>query len=308
MSNELVPNSFYDKIEDPMKAIERLGEIIVKSSMFGCDRPEQGAMIAMACMSEKKDPLQIARTYHIIQGKLSKKYDAMLAEFYSEGGKVVWHERTDEVVEATFVHPQNGEIKMRVEMATLVKNGVALKPNGQLKDTYAQHPANMITARLVSNAMRLVCPSSVCGVYTPEEVGDFGSKPVNTAPPKRESKLGATTKAKPKAKKPAPAPVEAPEEVVVTAEVVVDPEPAPVAEKAPEPPVAPEPAVAEVVAESENTIIELNPLESEANAYLVNLNWITEGQTYRDLQPDHAAMLRDKLGTFIEKIQEGKNV
>jgi len=302
MSSELVPNSFYDKIDSPLEAIEQIGSIIVKSGMCGCDRPEQGAMIAMACMSERKDPLQIARTYHIIQGKLSKKYDAMLAEFFSEGGKVVWHERTDEVVEATFVHPQNGEIKMKITMKQLVDNGVALKPNGQLKDTYAQHPANMITARLVSNAMRLVCPSAVCGVYTPEEVGDFGSKPVNTTPPKRESKLGATTKAKPKktaAKKPAPEPVEAPAEVVTTAEVVDVPEPAPVAEEAP---------IAEIVAEAENTILELNPMEAEANAYLVNLNWIAEGETYRDLQPDHAQMLREKLGTFIAKIKEGNNV
>jgi len=76
----------YDRIADPLEAIDRMGEYLAKSGMFGCEKVEQGKVIAMACLSEKKNPMDIARTYHIIDGRLSMRADAMLAEFRNRGG------------------------------------------------------------------------------------------------------------------------------------------------------------------------------------------------------------------------------
>jgi hypothetical protein len=61
----------YDRIKDPMLAIKTLGMSIFKSGLFGLDRPEQGDIIAMQCMVEKKSPLELVRTYHLINGQLA---------------------------------------------------------------------------------------------------------------------------------------------------------------------------------------------------------------------------------------------
>jgi hypothetical protein len=52
------------------------------------------------------------------------------------------------------------------------KNGVAMGKSG-LKDNWRKFPRQMLTARCISEAIRLLMPQIVSGVYTPEEVQDF---------------------------------------------------------------------------------------------------------------------------------------
>lgn len=75
MDNELIPvqpadiqvtGGMYDRISDPMLAIKTLGMSIFKSGIFGLDKPEQGEILAMQCLVEKKSPLELARTYHFL--------------------------------------------------------------------------------------------------------------------------------------------------------------------------------------------------------------------------------------------------
>jgi len=315
MSNEMAAGNFYDNIDNPMEAMKTIGDALVKSGMFGCSKMEQGAVLAMACMCEKKNPLEIARTYHIVEGKLSKKYEAMIAEFFVMGGKIEWLERTDEAVEGKFTHPKNGSYTLRITMDDVKACGVALANNGQIKDNYKKFPRQMLTARVVSECMRLIAPSVVCGVYTPEEISDF----------KENSNVEISSS--PKMAKPDPK-VEAVKEEVkeVVAEVVAEEpvkktrkkrgpnKPNPVVEAIVDPvveskPVEPtvDPLDAALEAEEDNTIIELNPIESEVNAYLMGIGWLNEGQRYTDLADEHMVMLKANLDNFIVKVKEISN-
>ena len=164
----------YTRMSDPLKAVERLGEMIATSGMFGCTKIEQGQVLALQCMTERKAPLEMAKTYHVIEGKLSMRADAMLAKFQLSGGTVKWTKRDDKVVEATFTLRGNS-LPFRATLEEFVANGVATGRDGKLKDNWRKFPRQMLTARVVSEAVRLLAPEVVFGVYTPEELQDAGT-------------------------------------------------------------------------------------------------------------------------------------
>lgn len=171
-------NAIYNKISDPLQAIQMMGEMIWGSGMFGCVKPEQGMVLAMTCLAEGKAPLELAKTYHIIEGKLSMRADAMLGRFLSSGGKVKWLVRNDKEVKALWTHDGN-EIEIGVTVEEMKANGVALSKTGQMKDNWKRFPRQMLTARCISEGVRLLAPQIVSGIYTPEEVQDFGSGPIS---------------------------------------------------------------------------------------------------------------------------------
>ena len=45
------------------------------------------------------------------------------------------------------------------------------------KSTWKQYPTQMLSARCVSEGVRALYPACLCGMYTPEEVADFDTKP-----------------------------------------------------------------------------------------------------------------------------------
>lgn len=210
----------YQRIGDPMAAIEKLGEIIAYSGLFGCSKKEQGQVLAMQCLVEGKPPLELAKTYHLIEGKLSMKADTMLARFQMSGGKVQWIERTNERVKAKFAHNGN-EVLIEHTLEEHRSSGTAMGNNGKLKDNWRKFPRQMLTARVVSEGVRLLAPEINFGIYTPEEVGDFDAKPAVEV--KEKPELSA-----------APAPVDVDVEVVtvITAEDKVEQILGPVEEKA----------------------------------------------------------------------------
>jgi hypothetical protein len=169
-----VEGDIYSRMNDPLLAVEKLGEIIASSGMFGCSKVEQGQVLALQCLSERKPPLELAKTYHVIDGKLSMRSDAMLAKFQISGGSVKWTRRDDKVVEATFTL-KNNSLTFTAKLEDFVANGVAIGRDGKLKDNWRKFTRQMLTARVISEAVRLLAPEVVFGVYTPEEVSDFNS-------------------------------------------------------------------------------------------------------------------------------------
>ena len=167
----------YNRMSDPLAAVERLGEIIASSGMFGCTKVEQGQVLALQCISEKKPPLELSKTYHMIEGKLSMRADAMLAKFQLSGGTVKWTRRDDKIVEATFTLRGNS-LPFSAKLEDFVTNGVAVSRDGKMKDNWRKFPRQMLTARVISEAVRLLAPEVVFGVYTPEEIQDSN----NSAP------------------------------------------------------------------------------------------------------------------------------
>ena len=174
-------SEMYSKIQDPISAIEKMGEWIAASGMLGCTKVEQGKLIAWQCAAEKKTPFDFKREYHIIAGSLSMRSDAMLGRFLSAGGKVKWITRNNDEVKALWSH-EGSEIEIGVTVEEMKANGVALSGKGGLKDNWRKFPRQMLTARCISEGVRLLAPQIVSGVYTPEEVQDFNS----TAPAARQ--------------------------------------------------------------------------------------------------------------------------
>lgn len=185
--------SVYSKINDPIQAMQVMGEMIAGSGMFGCTKTEQGMVLAMQCLAEGKAPLELAKTYHIIEGKLTMRSDAMLGRYLASGGKVKWTERSDKRVAATWICDGN-EVEIAVTIEEMTKNGVAVGNNGKLKVNWQRFPRQMLTARNISEAIRLLMPQIVAGIYTPEEVSDFSNNdrqaiPVQSIPAVQQAQI-----------------------------------------------------------------------------------------------------------------------
>ena len=159
----------YSKIGDPISAIEKMGEWIAASGMLGCTKVEQGKLIAWQCAAERKTPFDFRREYHIINGSLSMRSDAMLAGYRARGGKVVWKQFDTKAAIAVWSYDGNQcEIGFSTEDAKLAGLLPAKPGSGWAKD-----PGAMLRARCISKAIRMLAPEVVAGIYTPEETEDF---------------------------------------------------------------------------------------------------------------------------------------
>lgn len=172
----------YDRISNPMDAVKQMGSAIFKSGLFGLDRPEQGEVLAMQCLVERKSPLELARTYHFIQGQLAIRSDALLAKFQQAGGAVDWTTRTDTEVAAVF-HYKGRQADIKATFKEYTDNGTALGRDGKLKDNWKRWPRRMLTARAISEGVRLLAPECCFGTYTVEEY-DVTSTATNGSVPK----------------------------------------------------------------------------------------------------------------------------
>ena len=228
-----------------------MANAIVKSGLFGMKTPDQALALMIVATAEGRHPGSVASDYHIIQGRASLKSDSMLARFQQSGGRVEWHDHTNEKVSATFSHPAGGSLRVDWDMARAKAAGLGGK------DNWRSYPRQMLRARVISEAVRAVFPAVLNGMYTPEEVGEFDAP--RTAP--------RSVKAEP----------------VVVVEQVIE---APVVV---EPVAVPATIEAEVVSndtapnwadELEKRIFEHEP---KVNAFLVAKGQISEGQTFRDM-------------------------
>jgi len=159
--------SVYDKLNDTTSALEKLGQWFAKSGMYGCEKVEQGIVRALHCVSQRKDPLDLMRTHHLIQGRLSMKADAMLAGYRERGGKVKWVQFDDEAAEADFIF-EGETTRVRYSIDDAKKAGL-VRPRSQ----WITQPNAMLRARLISKSVRMLCPEVNSGLYSPEELKDI---------------------------------------------------------------------------------------------------------------------------------------
>lgn len=149
----------YNRMADPLSAIEKLGNWFAKSGMFGCDKTEQGQVLAMECLATNKPPSVIARTYHIMDGKLSKKALAALAEFNGIGGKHRWIKTGDDGKEA--------ELELTLDGNTITSRFTIddAKRMGLVRDrgNWIKSPGNMLRARCASNGVAMLAPGIFAG-------------------------------------------------------------------------------------------------------------------------------------------------
>lgn len=171
MSNMVI----YQQPSFTMGDMERMALAIAKGGLFGSSDPNAVLTLCMVAQAEGKHPGLVLQQYHVISGKPAKKADAMLQDFLAAGGKVEWHELSDEIADATFSHPAGGSVRIswdnaRVEQAALGKPDKYGNPS-----MHKKFPRAMKRARVVSEGVRTVFPGATSGMYVPEEVQDMAS-------------------------------------------------------------------------------------------------------------------------------------
>lgn len=317
----------YEKMTNPIEAINQIGEMFSSSGMFGCTQPAQGKVLALVCMSERKSPVQILREYHLYEGKLSDRADSMLAKFIAAGGVHKVKSRTPDLASVELT--MKGEaMTFTLSWEEIQKEPFVYGKDNSFKKNYRTPRARMQTmwARVISDGVRTLAPNIVAGIQTPEELedqregGDAGK--IFSEPPKAEG--SAKT---PKTKK---------EDKVIEAEVVTapaptPPTPAPVATPAPEPAKAavqdnsnPElaPAAAAVTPTGEKvkaimdpntqrltkaSVLALQEAIGEANAekaikWMVLKKWIKEGGTLFDVNVERAQKVLTNPAGFLNQV------
>jgi len=151
-----------------------MANAIVKSGLFGMKTADQALALMIVATAEGRHPGSVASDYHIIQGRASLKSDSMLARFQQSGGRVEWHDHTNEKVAATFSHPAGGSLRIDWDMPRAKAAGLGGK------DNWRSYPRQMLRARVISEGVRATFPAVLNGMYTPEEVGEFDAP--RTAP------------------------------------------------------------------------------------------------------------------------------
>ena len=232
-----------------------MASAIVKSGLFGMKTPDQALALMIVATAEGRHPGSVASDYHIIQGRASLKADSMLARFQQSGGRVEWHDHTNEKVSATFSHPQGGSLRIDWDMARAKAAGLGTK------DNWRSYPRQMLRARVISEGVRATFPAVLNGMYTPEEVQEF-----DAPRPMRAAKVEPVVevKAEPVAETPVVVaePVAVPATPAIEAEVVsIDTTPT-------------------WADELEKRLFEYEP---KVNSFLVAKGQIAAGQTFRDI-------------------------
>ncbi len=151
----------------PYDQMQNMASAIASSGLFGIKTQDQALALMIVAQAEGRHPGIVARDYHIIQGRPTLKADAMLARFQESGGSVKWHDMSDTKVEATFSHPQGGELRIGWTIEDAKRAGLLGKENWQ------KYPRAMLRSRLISETIRSLFPGVICGVYTDEETEDF---------------------------------------------------------------------------------------------------------------------------------------
>ena len=172
----------YQRMADPLAAVNQLGAAIAKSGMFGCASIDQGIVFALECLTTGIPPLTMCKRYHVIGGKLSMRADFMLAEFHRRGGKSKWIARTPDVAHIRLAVPGGESEEFRLSWEDAQKEAFPYEGKGVLKtlaaggkpELKAQWATNrgrmqMMAARVVSDGIRAIMPEVNEGRYTPEE-------------------------------------------------------------------------------------------------------------------------------------------
>ena len=170
---------FYSRIGTSLEAVKELGSWIARSGVFNCQKDEQGNMIALECLATRKTPFDFKREFHLVNGSLTMRSDAMLAGYRTRGGKVIWKQFDSTAAIGVWKFDGNEcEIGFTTEDAKIAGLLPAKPGSGWAKD-----PSAMLRARCISKAIRMLAPEVVAGVYTPEETADFsGPSSPATAP------------------------------------------------------------------------------------------------------------------------------
>ena len=161
-----------------MDAVKTMGDWISHSGMFGCVKPEQGYVLALECIASRMTPLSWKRENHLINGNITMKSESMLSGLMNAGWDIDWVQFDIQAAIADFA---KGAKKVRVSFSADDAKQAGLIP-AKPGSGWAKFPAEMLRARLISKATRMLDPRITQGRYTPEDVADFATSSATPAP------------------------------------------------------------------------------------------------------------------------------
>lgn len=181
-----------------VQELQFLGTVLSQSQLFGQSNPAEGLAIVAMCHQKRISWMDFMENFHMIKGKVSKKTDAILADFHMIGGTHLPISRTEEVAEAKFTlgkasytskltweecksepfiyQGKEDDVIKHLEAGNID----ALKIKAKYRTPRARK--QMLWARVVSDGVRVVAPECCRGIYTPEEVDDFAPETVPVSP------------------------------------------------------------------------------------------------------------------------------
>ena len=173
--NAIVPMQPASSVAAPTAAsfsmgdMERVALAIAKGGLFGSSDPNAVLTLCMLAHAEGQHPAVVFRDYHIISGKPAKKSEAMQRDFLAAGGRIEWHKLEDDCVDATFSHPQGGQVRISWDNARVAQ--AQLGGNAMHK----KYPRQMKKARVIAEGVRTVFPMATSGLYEVGEVQDIAA-------------------------------------------------------------------------------------------------------------------------------------
>lgn len=190
MNNQNLPVAATQAAPLPINSVQdmqTLGQVLAASNLFGKRNPAEGLAIVAMCQQKRISWLDFMQNFHMIQGVVSKKTDAIIADFHRAGGTHRVLSRTADKAECYFKMGDTDYTSTITWQDCLAEPFVyvgkendvlAMLQRGQtppLKAKYSTPRARMqmLWARCVSDGVRVVAPECVQGIYTPEETSDF---------------------------------------------------------------------------------------------------------------------------------------
>lgn len=156
-----------------MTQAKDVAQALVKSELWPGANPNTILMLCYLAEAEGHHPAVVYRDYHIMQGKPSKKAEAILRDFSAAGGRVEWHMLDDTKADATFHHP-SGTVRIEWTMDRAAKAGLKTA-------MWQKYPRQMLRSRCISEGVRSVCPAATSGLYEENEVADIMAEQVPKA-------------------------------------------------------------------------------------------------------------------------------
>ena len=238
--------------------LDRVAEWAVQGGIGGFKNVQQAKATMVLALAEGIPIGKAIHEYHVIQGRLALKSEAMLARFQNAGGRIEYTEYSDQKVTAIVSHPKGGSLTVSWSMADARRAGLLTN------STWMKHPRPMLKARAVSEGVRAVYPACLSGVPVEEEAIELAQ---TLTPPDTQ----------------------------------LETLPYPTPEQSPEPPPF---ATAGSYAEES---LGAHPLDAalahldqqKLHAFLIARGQIRECQTYRDLSPEYARRVLERLPSFL---------
>ena len=148
----------------------QLAEGFHKSNLFKQTGNAYGIMVIVEYGRELGiQPIMALQTMSIIKGNICIESKALLAQALSKGIKVKIDKKTKDGSTITFQRPGQDSFTETFTMDDAKRIGLAYK------DNWKQYPEEMCYWRCIAKGLRAYAPDVLLGLYTKEEVQDFGT-------------------------------------------------------------------------------------------------------------------------------------